>query len=192
MSCRSRGTRTSECSQGVEAKQSAKKAPRRRPLKGPCRCTSVPSVFCVQFKELIDERQSHAFIIEIHSGVLKIGSFLLLVLTIVTHGPCWRSHRERERCSAVSHTGHCIPTLSLPPFQLLRHSRDCTRPPPSPRLLSFQLSPPRSRTQRALGHGHAHQLFPVLPKIHRAPMPELRLATHPCHCAGAEPSCEVN
>ena len=34
--------------------------------------------------------------------------------------------------------------------------------------------------------GHAHQLFPVLPKIHRAQVPELRLATRPCHCVGAE------
>ena len=42
-------------------------------------------------------------------------------------------------------------SLSLSLSQLLRQSRDCTRPPPPPRPPSVQLSPPRSRTQRALG-----------------------------------------
>ena len=41
-----------------------------------------------------------------------------------------------------------------------------TRTPP--RSPSVQLSLPRSRTQRALGRGHANQLFSVLPKICRA------------------------
>ena len=42
-------------------------------------------------------------------------------------------------------------SLSLSLSRLLRQSRDCTRPPLPPRSPSVQLSPPLSRTQRALG-----------------------------------------
>ena len=51
------------------------------------------------------------------------------------------SQRERETCSAVSHTG-LILSLSLPTTQI--ESRDCTRPPPpgsEPAPLSHTTSP---------------------------------------------------
>ena len=65
-----------------------------------------------------------------------------VLLQILMYTDCWFP------------TGRCvlILSLSLSPSQLLRQSkfRGCTRPPPPPRSPSVQLSPPRSRTERAL------------------------------------------
>ena len=49
------------------------------------------------------------------------------------------SHRETR--SAVSHTGRCVRILSLSLSQLLRQSRDCTRPPSANEVLANNQQP---------------------------------------------------
>ena len=78
--------------------------------------------------------------------------FLLIIFDDCHTRASWGLHRERERHAPTFFIVVAVFPFSLFSFsQLLRQSRDCTRPLPLPRLPSVQLSPPRSRTQRALG-----------------------------------------
>ena len=82
---------------------------------------------------------------------------------------CSGLHIERDMLRRFSYWSLCSHSLSLPPSQLPRESRNCTRPPPPPRSPSVQLSPPRSRTAplgRWFTDGHAHQRarFQCFPK----------------------------
>ena len=61
------------------------------------------------------------------STVLRF--FHFLYWTIVTQGPCWRRHRERERHAPPFLTVVTVFSTSLSLSQLLRQSRDCTWPP---------------------------------------------------------------
>ena len=60
------------------------------------------------------QNQMHALQAQLDGAVRNLGwRHFSFCLTIVTHGPCWGLHTERETCYTISHTGRCVPIPSL-------------------------------------------------------------------------------
>ena len=85
---------------------------------------------------------------------------------------------HKETSYASSHTSSCFPTmsLSLPPSQPLRQSRDCTRPQPPPRShRRASSSHRRARLRACWGIRALHLTSLVLVRAHLPPHAFLRL-----------------